>query len=618
MGYTNSGLVDVVRRSPNHSGQRNHKIDYITPHCVVGQLTAEGIGSCFPAGRDASCNYGIGRDGRVVLVVDEKNRSWCTSSRFNDQRAVTIECASDAYHPYAFNTAVWNKLILLCADICKRNGIKKLLWLGSAERTWNYTPKDGEALLTAHRWYDYKACVPIDSEVLTRDGWVKLSDIEIGDEIACADLDNLRITFEEVYDKVETRSQDTYTNNGFTATKDHRCVYRTHGRGEYRINDYKHLLADGNMIFLPMAGYYQGDGFNITDSELKLLVAVQADGHYMHESRSENDPPIGLEFHLKKERKIERIKELLDECNIDYAENPKSDGSVSIRIWGRWIVDECEKYLTGKCFDWKWINLSPHQVEVFLDELLLWDGCTAANMYTSRQQINLDVVSAIAAMNGVGSNVSGSNIQFRKRPECVLSKDAKATVRNNRRNPKKTTVSCVSVKTGIFLVRQYGKTFITGNCPGDWCYSRLGTLANEVNKKLGTGSTTITPSDNVNGDIDVDGLWGVDTTYKAQKVFGTYQDGEVSDQDVDCKRFLPACLRSSWEFVYYTTDGSDLIRAIQKKCGLKGDDVDGIAGHDTVEALQKFLNKAINAKLDTDGILGEKTCKAFQRWLNRQ
>lgn len=40
MGYTNSGLVDVVYKSPNHSGTRTHRIDYITPHCVVGQLTA--------------------------------------------------------------------------------------------------------------------------------------------------------------------------------------------------------------------------------------------------------------------------------------------------------------------------------------------------------------------------------------------------------------------------------------------------------------------------------------------------------------------------------------------------------------------------------------------------
>lgn len=309
--FSNSPLVDYTMRSPNHSGTRTHKIDYITPHCVVGQLTAPGIGSCFPAGRDASCNYGIGRDGKVVLVVDEKNRSWCTSSGFNDQRAVTIECASDAYHPYAMNGAVYNKLVLLVADICKRNGIKKLLWLGSANKTWNYTPKNGEACLTAHRWYDCKAC------------------------------------------------------------------------------------------------------------------------------------------------------------------------------------------------------------------------------------------------------------------------------------------------------------------PGDWLYSRYGQLAKDVNAKLGSGGG-ITPTPTKPDKIDEDGLWGIDTTYKAQAVFHTPEDGEVSDQSADCRGFLPACVTDSWEFVYCPDEGSKLIKAIQKKCGLRGDDVDGVAGHDTVVALQKFLNSQLNAGLELDGILGEKTCKAFQRWLNKQ
>ena len=96
---SNSSLVNCVVKSPNHSGARTHSIDRITPHCVVGQLSAEGIGSCFPAGRGASCNYGIGKDGRVVLVGDECNRSWCSSSNPNDQRAVTIECASDMSEP---------------------------------------------------------------------------------------------------------------------------------------------------------------------------------------------------------------------------------------------------------------------------------------------------------------------------------------------------------------------------------------------------------------------------------------------------------------------------------------------------------------------------------------
>ncbi len=106
MGYTNSPLVVYTKLSPNHSGQRTHSIDRITPHCVVGQLSAESICGCFTStSRQASCNYGIGTDGRVSLCVEEKNRSWCSSSNANDQRAVTIECASDMNEPYAMNSA---------------------------------------------------------------------------------------------------------------------------------------------------------------------------------------------------------------------------------------------------------------------------------------------------------------------------------------------------------------------------------------------------------------------------------------------------------------------------------------------------------------------------------
>lgn len=152
-------MVSYTRLSPNHSGQRTHSIDRITPHCVVGQLSAESICGCFTSpSRQASCNYGIGTDGKVSLCVEEKNRSWCSSSNANDQRAVTIECASDKTEPYAMNSKVYDSLIKLCTDICRRNGKKKLLWLGDRNKTLNYTPKSDEMVLTVHRWFANKSC----------------------------------------------------------------------------------------------------------------------------------------------------------------------------------------------------------------------------------------------------------------------------------------------------------------------------------------------------------------------------------------------------------------------------------------------------------------------------
>ena len=156
---SNSSLVDCTVLSPNHSGKRSQKLTRITPHIVVGQLKAENIGYCFDdTAREASCNYGIGTEGRVCLIVDEDNRSWCSSSRDNDQKSVTIECASDSTAPYALNSTVYNKLIDLCVDICKRNGKTKLLWFADKNKTLAYVPADNEMVLTVHRWFTATEC----------------------------------------------------------------------------------------------------------------------------------------------------------------------------------------------------------------------------------------------------------------------------------------------------------------------------------------------------------------------------------------------------------------------------------------------------------------------------
>lgn len=152
---SNSSLVVYKNISPNRNSPRNHSIDRITPHCVVGQCTIEALGNLFAnPGRQASSNYGIGADGRVGMFVEEKDRAWTSSSPANDNRAVTIECASDNYYPYAFNWNVYLKLVDLCVDICQRNGKTKLLWLGHC----NYEPKANEMLLTVHRWFASTAC----------------------------------------------------------------------------------------------------------------------------------------------------------------------------------------------------------------------------------------------------------------------------------------------------------------------------------------------------------------------------------------------------------------------------------------------------------------------------
>lgn len=170
MGFSNSPLATVRMISPNRTPNRNHAIDTITIHCFVGQVTAKRGCEVFqPSSKGASCNYVVGYDGSIGLCVEEKDRSWCTggydkngnpirvngvSGKSNDHQAVTIEVASDTKHPYAITEKAMAALIELCTDICRRNGIKKLLWSGDKNLVGNPAKQN----LTVHRWFANKAC----------------------------------------------------------------------------------------------------------------------------------------------------------------------------------------------------------------------------------------------------------------------------------------------------------------------------------------------------------------------------------------------------------------------------------------------------------------------------
>lgn len=154
--YSNSSLVSYTKISPNKTSPRNHVIDTITIHCMAGNLTVESCGNLFAnPSRQASSNYGIGTDGRIALYVDEQDRSWCSSNSANDHRAITIEVANDGGAPeWHVSDKALASLIKLCADICKRNNIKQLMWQGDKSLIGQVNKQN----MTVHRWFAAKAC----------------------------------------------------------------------------------------------------------------------------------------------------------------------------------------------------------------------------------------------------------------------------------------------------------------------------------------------------------------------------------------------------------------------------------------------------------------------------
>ena len=153
---SNSPLVCYTKISPNKNCPRNHKIDTITIHHMAGNLSVEVCANVFQntdPKKAASSNYGIGSDGRVGMYVEEKDRSWCSSSGDNDHRAITIEVADCTGAPeWRVSDKAYATLIDLCVDICQRNGIEKLIW--ATTKTDRKNHKNG-ANMTIHS--DFKA-----------------------------------------------------------------------------------------------------------------------------------------------------------------------------------------------------------------------------------------------------------------------------------------------------------------------------------------------------------------------------------------------------------------------------------------------------------------------------
>lgn len=197
---SNSSLVDYVKISPNKTSPRNHKIDRITIHHMAGNLSVETCGNVFaPSSRQASSNYGIDSDGRVGMYVEEKDRSWCSSNKSNDHRAVTIEVADDQGGPnWHSSDKAMRKLVELCADICKRNGISRL----------NYTG-DTNGNLTMHKWFAATDCPGAYLE--SKFSWI-------------ADQVNSILSGKTTSNKDETPTQAP----GDRAYKENRINYRVH------------------------------------------------------------------------------------------------------------------------------------------------------------------------------------------------------------------------------------------------------------------------------------------------------------------------------------------------------------------------------------------------------
>lgn len=232
MAFTNSSLVSYTQISPNRNSPRNQPITKITIHHMAGVMSVEQFGNLVanPA-REMSANYAIGNDGRIGLFCEEKDRSWCSSSPWNDNRAITIEVSNDINgEPWSISDKAYESLIKLCADICKRNGIKTLEFTG-----------DRNGSLTFHYMFAPTACPGT---------WIKNHTQEICNKVNALLSGKIEPSIKEIY-RVRKSWQDAasqigaYSNleNAKKACKEGYNVYNSKGNVIYSV-PVEHCKAD--------------------------------------------------------------------------------------------------------------------------------------------------------------------------------------------------------------------------------------------------------------------------------------------------------------------------------------------------------------------------------------
>lgn len=159
MGFSNSPLVSYTNLTKKKTTNRNQPITRITPHCFVGQVSAKrGCDYFATTPKKASCNYVVGYDGQIGLSVEEKDKSWCSSSDSNDQRAITVEIASDNVDPYKITDAALKGFIELCIDIWQTLWKKAFGMDPTKTQALAYKVKNDELLITIHKWFAAKEC----------------------------------------------------------------------------------------------------------------------------------------------------------------------------------------------------------------------------------------------------------------------------------------------------------------------------------------------------------------------------------------------------------------------------------------------------------------------------
>ena len=540
--------------------------------------------------REAGAHYFVDQSGVIYNSVPLNKTAWAVGGTY------TKQTGGSTYYGKCTNS---NSVSIELCDIAKKDPSDTMLEATRELVAYIRNQCSNAKTIIRHWDVNSKSCLPLDNtEVLTKDGWVSLADVIIGDEIAQYVPENDSIEFAKVLDTVDPHMDVVLGNHGVEATGDHRMYLKANCKNskDFREIPWGEALTGHKQNIIKNGAVYEGSGLDLTDDELRFLVWVQEDGYYMKNNKGEN---LGLKLCETMPKRVLAIQSLLDTLDYDYTISKKEDCSVIFKVYNKDCIDWCEQFLDNKQFDYNLLKMTKDQFSIFCEELFQVGSLADGWQYTSISEKNLDVVQAISATKGVRTDkVKFGSLEYGY--SALVSTNANYTVGGEEKTSERVTmVSCVTVPSGYILVRQGQKTFIVGNCPATMT-GASNSLWTKVHDYLEDSSTALT----------VNGILNKPTVRKLQKWLGTTVDGVISSQPVKNKPLFKSYKSACIEFTSTPGSGSPCIRALQKKLGMEN--INGYLGSATIKKLQKWLGMSTYG-----GTMTKNTVKKLQKKLNK-
>lgn len=337
-------------------------------------------------------------------------------------------------------------------------------------------------------------CYRADTQVLTKRGWINITDVTLDDEVAV--FSRTSIWFECPTNLVSKKVDKMYT---IESTNTKQIVSGKHAvvlndLSKVYAEDVEHLnLTDRD---LPNGMMYSSNNSFDPDT-VELLTAVVMDATIVDNTKYNKDSiKKRIQFKLSKPRKIEYIKQLLDRCNVSYTVKECKQTGVNklqpyyIRIYGEDARSIFTKLNGVKQLPFEFSFLTGDSFKALFKALINTDGSTSNNLNYSWRTIdkhNVDVMQAACTLNGkhfkykLRKNASGfknSKPQYVCTINNSIIKNRKVTVSSIAQD---TTVYCLTIPQGNFITRIEGKVAYSGNT------SILKRLETDIIKRLCDG-----------------------------------------------------------------------------------------------------------------------------------